>query len=89
MKKRHSAEQVVGILREAEKAGSLGEFCRQQGISEQTYYRWKRKYGGLSVTEARRIKQLEEENGRLKRLVGEQALGIQALQEVLKKTARL
>jgi putative transposase len=63
----------------------LGEVCREHNISEQTYYRWKRKYGGMEQSEARRLKDLEEENGRLKRLVADQALDIQILKEVNSK----
>ena len=69
MKKRRSAEQIVGILRQADvelgKGQKVPEVCRQLGISEQTYHRWKGKYGGLGVSEARRLKQLEDENARL------------------------
>ena len=85
MKKRHSQEQIIKLLREAEKAPSVSEFCRQQGISEQTFYRWRRQYGGLTVPDARRLKELESENQRLKKLVAEQALALDALKDVLKK----
>jgi putative transposase len=61
------------------------ELCRQHGICEQTYYRWKAKYGGLEVSEARRLRQLEDENRRLKQMVAEQALDLQALKAVLGK----
>jgi putative transposase len=65
--------------------GGQGELCRKHGVSEQTFYRWKRKYGGLEVSDARRLKALEEENARLKRLVADQALDNQMLRELLRK----
>ncbi len=68
-----------------EGGGVLGEVCREQNISEQTYYRWKRKYGGMDQSEALRLKELEKENLRLKRLVADQALDIQILKEVNSK----
>ena len=83
MKNRHSAEQIIRILKEIEGSGiKVSDACRPHQISEQTYYRWKQKYGGLEVSEARRLKELEEENQRLKRLVADQALDIQILKEV-------
>lgn len=72
-KKRFSAEQVINKLREAEvlqaKGQSIVEACRQMGITEQTYYRWRKEYGGLRVDQAKRLKQLEQENSRLKKVV--------------------
>lgn len=85
MKKRRSAEAIIGILREVEAAGQAAEVCRKHGISEQTYYRWKKKYGGLDVTEAKRIKDLERENQRLRKLVADYALAQEALSAALKK----
>lgn len=86
MKKRHSEEQIIRILKEVEESGlKVGDTCRAHQISEQTYYRWKQKYGGMDVAEARRLKELEEENARLKRLVADQALDIQILKEVNSK----
>lgn len=83
MKKRHSAEQIIRILGEIEKSGvKVSDACRPHGISEQTYFRWKKKYGGMEVNEAARLRELEEENRRLKRLVADQALDIQILKEV-------
>ena len=73
MKKRHSPEQIIKILKSVENGSRLGDVCREHNISEQTYYRWKRKYGGMEPNEARRMKDLEEENQRLKRLVTDQA----------------
>lgn len=83
MKNRHSVEQIIRILGEIEKSGvKISDACRRHGITEQTYYRWRKKYGGMEVSEARRLKELEEENSRLKRLVADQALDIQILKEV-------
>jgi putative transposase len=85
MKKRHSIEQIIRILKQVEGGAGLAEVSREHNISEQTYYRWKRKYGGMEQSEARRLKDLEEENSRLKRLVADQALDIQILKEVNSK----
>jgi len=84
-KKRFLSEQIVAILREAEKAPAIEEVLRKHGISDQTYYRWKRMYGNLGISEVQRIKQLEDENRKLKQLVGDQALALQVLQEHVKK----
>jgi len=82
---RFKEEQIIATLKEHEAGAATGELCRRLGVSEQTLYRWKRKYGGLAVNEARRLRVLEEENARLKRLVAEQALDVQALRDVLAK----
>jgi putative transposase len=82
---RFSEEQIVGILKEHEAGAAVMPLCRRHGISAQTLYRWKSKYGGLEVNDARRLKTLEDENARLKRLVAEQALDNQALKELLRK----
>jgi putative transposase len=84
-KSRFSEEQIVGILKEHEAGAELGPLCRRHGISPQTFYRWKRVYGGLEGSQARRLKALEEENARLKRLVAEQALDNQILKDLLRK----
>jgi len=84
-RKRFTPEQIVAILREAERGTERKALFRRHGISEQTFYRWKRMYGGLGVSEVKRIKQLEEENRKLKELLGEQAMVIQAQREVMKK----
>ena len=87
MKKRHSAEQIVAKLREADVALGKGlrvpEVCKQLGISEQTYYRWKSKYGGMEVGELKRLKELEEENRQLKQIVAEQELDKRILKAAL------
>ena len=83
-KSRFTDEQVVGILKEHEAGGGAAALCRRHGISEQTRYRWRRKYGGLEAGEAKRLQAMEEENARLKRLVADQALDNQALKELLR-----
>jgi putative transposase len=84
-KSRFSEEQIVGVLKEAEAGVPIGELCRRLGVSAVTFYRWKAKYGGLEVNEARRLRAMEEENGRLKKIVAQQALDIDALKMVLSK----
>ena len=85
MKKRHSPEQIVVKLRQADiglgKGLRVPQVCKQLGISEQTYYRWRQKYGGMAPELAKQLKALEKENARLKRLVADQALDIQILKE--------
>ena len=83
---RFSEEQIVGILKEAEAGGTkIAELCRRHGISDATFYNWRSKYGGLEVSELRRLHQLEDENRRLKSIVADQALDIRALKDVLAK----
>ena len=84
-KRRYTEEQIIKLLREQESGSKVPELCRKYGISEQTFYRWRSKYSGMSVSEARRLKALEEENQRLKQIVGEQALDIRALNTALEK----
>jgi putative transposase len=85
VKKRHSAEQIVAKLRQADielgKGMKVPEVCRQLGISEQTYYRWRTKYGGMDPLMAKQMKELEKENSRLKKLVADQALDMLILKE--------
>lgn len=83
-KSRFSEEQIIGILKEGE-AGPVQEVVRRHGITKATYYAWKKKFGGMTVSEARRLKQLEEENRRLKSIVADQALDIHAMKAVLSK----
>jgi putative transposase len=86
MKKRHSEEQIIRILREAESREiPIRDVCRQHNITEQTLYRWRNKYGGMDVAEARRLKELESENAKLKRMVAEQMLVIDGLKEFSRK----
>jgi putative transposase len=85
VKQRYSQEQIIAILHEAEGAASKVEVCRKYGISEQSYYRWRHLYGGLQSPQVQRLKQLEAENERLKRLVAEQLLANEALKQVLVK----
>ncbi len=82
---RYSEEQIAFALRQAEGGASVSEVCRKMGISENTFYRWKRKFFGMGVAELRRLKQLEEENRRLKQLVADLALDKVMLQDVLRK----
>lgn len=85
MKKRHKAEEVIRILREVDAASTVAEGIRKHGISEQTYYRWRKKYGGMSVVEGKRLKELENENARLKKMLAEQLLVNEGLQEINRK----
>lgn len=84
-KSRFSEEQIISILREQEQGRPTPEVCREHGISANTFYRWKSKYGGMEVSDARRLKQLEDENGRLKRLLAEQVLDNTMLKDLLGK----
>jgi putative transposase len=84
-KKRFTVEQIVSVLKEAELGTPVAELIRKIGISEQTFYRWKKVYGGLEPSQARKLKQLEEENAKLKRLVADLSLDKIMLQDVLKK----
>lgn len=84
-KSRFTEEQIIAVLKESEAGAKTKELCRQHGISEQTLYRWKSKYGGMEVSEAKRLRELEDENRRLKQMVADLSLDNQALKEVLKK----
>ena len=84
-KKRFSVEQITAVLKQAEAGTPVGELCRQVGVAEQTFYRWKRAYGGLLPSEARELKQLREENARLKRVVADLTLDKVMLQDVVQK----
>lgn len=85
MRKRHTEEQIIGILKESEAGAKTEELCRRHGISTGTYYKWKAKFGGLEVSEAKRLRTLEDENRRLKQLVADQALDNLVLKDLLKK----
>jgi putative transposase len=82
---RFSEEQIIAVLKEAEAGAKVTELCRRHGISDAAFYTWRKKYGGLEVSEMRRLRQLEEENRRLKAIVADQALDLRALKEVLAK----
>ena len=85
-RKRFSEEQVVGILQEADRPGkTVSEVCRTHGVSENTFYRWRKQFKGLSVAEVRTMRQLAQENARLKKLLAERDLEVDALKEVLAK----
>ena len=83
-KSRFTEQQIAFALRQAEGGASVREVCRKLGVSEQTFYRWKKKFGGVGVVEIRRLKQLEEENKKLKQLVADLSLDRQILQDALK-----
>ena len=84
-RKRFGEEQIIGILKEAEAGAKVLEICRKYGISDATFYNWKTKYSGLTVSELKRLKALEDENRRLKSIVADQALDIRALKDVVSK----
>ena len=82
MKKRYTEQQIIESLKKVDSGLSVRELCREMGISEPTYYHWKKKYQGMEVSDVRRLKSLEEENSRLKRLVANQALDIEMYKEI-------
>ena len=82
---RFTEEQIIGILREQEAGAKTGDLVRKHGVSEATIYNWKAKFGGMDVSEAKRLKQLEEENAKLKKLLAEQMLDVAAMRELLSK----
>ncbi len=84
-RKNWSEEQIIGILKQVEAGRAVTEVCREHGVGESTYYKWKSKYGGLEVNEARRLKTLEDENSRLKRLLADAMLDNAALKDALSK----
>ena len=84
-RKRFTEEQIIGVLREHELGAKIADLCRKHGISEATFYNWKSKFGGLDVSEARRLKQLEGENARLKKLLADSMLDNAALKDLLSK----
>ena len=85
MKKRFTEEQIIGFLREAEAGLPVAELCRRHGFSEASYYRWRSKFGGISVSDAKRLKELETETARLKKLLAESLLESEVTKEALRK----
>ena len=86
MKKIYTDEQIVGFVREAEKTEvTIAEFCRQRGFNEGTFYKWKKRFGSMQVGEVKRLRELEAENARLKRLLADRMIEIDAMQELLAK----
>jgi putative transposase len=84
-RKRYTEEQIIGVLNEGEAGAKTSELCRQHGVSEATFYKWKAKYAGLTVSELKRLRSLEDENRRLKQIVAQKALDNWALKELLAK----
>ena len=84
-RKRFSEEQIIGVLKEHEAGAKTADLCRKHGISEATFYNWKSKFGGMEVSEARRLKQLQDENAKLKRLLADAMLDNAALKDLLSK----
>ena len=84
-RKRYTEEQIIPILKRHEAGASTQELCREIGVSTATFYKWKAKYGGLELSDARRLRILEDENRKLKRLVADQALDMMAMKELLSK----
>ena len=85
MKKRFTEEQIIRILQEGEQAENIREVCRRHNLTEQTFYRWRNKYGGMEVSEVKRLRELEKENSELKKIVAEQMLDIRMLKDVSSK----
>ncbi len=84
-RKRYSEEQIIGILREAEAGVPVADLCRKHGMSDASFYKWRAKYGGMDVSDAKKLKQLETENAKLKRLLADAMLDKSALEDVLAK----
>lgn len=85
MKKRYSEEQIIGFLKEADRGMAVKELCRKHGFSEASYYLWRSKFGGMDVSDAKRLKTLETENARLKKLLAEEMLENEVTREALRK----
>ena len=85
-KSRFSDEQIIGILKEHQAGLSTAELCRRHGISDATFYKWRSRFGGMEVSDAKRLRALEEENGKLKRLLADAMLDVSTLREMLGKT---
>lgn len=84
-RQRHTEEQIIQVLNEAQAGAAIEELCRRHGISQTTYYKWRQKFGGLQVSDSRRLRLLEDENRKLKKLVADQALDALVLKELLQK----
>ena len=84
-RKRHTEEQIIGVLKDAQAGVSVQDLCRTHGISDATFYKWRTKYAGLEVSDVKKLRPMEEENRRLKQMVAEQALDIQALKAITSK----
>ena len=84
-RKRHTEEQIIAVLKKAEAGAKTVDLCREHGISEPTFYKWKAKFGGMEVSDARKLRVLEDENQKLKRIVANQALDIEALKAICSK----
>lgn len=84
-RKRHTEEQIIAVLKDTQAGISVQELCRKHGISDATFYKWRAKYSGLEVSDVKKLRQLEEENRRLKQMVADQALDIQALKAITAK----
>jgi len=85
MAKRYTEEQIIAVLRESEAGAKTGELCRKHGISDATFYKWKAKYSGMEPSDLKKMRAMEDENRRLKQIVADQTLDIQALKAVLSK----
>jgi putative transposase len=85
MAKRKTEEQIIAVLKESEAGAKTSDLCRNHGISETTFYKWKDKFGGMTISEARRLRSLEQENSRLKQVVAELTLDVRALKEINSK----
>ena len=83
--KRYTEERIIKMVREAEAGSSVAEVCRRHGVSEWSFYRWRQKYGGMTISDAKRLKALQEENTRLKKIVAQQAIDIDLLREISSK----
>jgi putative transposase len=83
--RQHTEEQIVAVLKEGEAGAKVSDLCRKYGMSDATYYNWKARYAGMTASDLKQLKALEEENRRLKQIVGEQALDIRALKDLLSK----
>jgi len=83
--KRYTEEQIIKMLRESEAGSPVAEVCRRHGVSEWSFYRWRQKYGGMTVSDAKRLKALQEENSRLKKIVAQQAIDIDLLRDINSK----